>query len=247
VVGQAETDLVELELREATASVKVATAARGASSLDLEFTWVRAPFDGRVSGPVLGEGNVVVADTTLLATIISTDQIFVAFDVDERTVLQLRRKGESRVGLEVMVGLPDEEGYPRRGKLDSIEGPFDVNTGTARWRALIPNPDGLLIPGLFVRVRLVTSAPHKAHLVPERAVVTDQGRKSVFTVTSQGIVQKRPVKIGPLYDGLRAIEGLQADEWIVIDHVHRIKEGAKVVTERVSPQAESSPPVKDPR
>jgi RND family efflux transporter MFP subunit len=194
----------------------------------------------------------VVADTTLLATIVSTDLMLVAFDVPERTVLHLKRprlegkiKGEARVGLQVMVGLPDEEGYPRRGNIDSIETPIDVATGTAHWRALIPNPDGLLIPGLFVRVRLVTSAPHKALLVPEQAVLTDGGRKSVFAVTSQGIVQKRPVKAGPLYNGLRSVEGLRADEWVVIDHLNRIREGAKVLAERVPPPAESSPRVHD--
>jgi RND family efflux transporter MFP subunit len=198
---------------------------------------VRAPFDGTVSGPVLGPGNVVVADTTLLATIVSTDPMFVAFDVDERTVLHLNRlrlegeiKGEALVGLPVMVGLPDEEGYPRRGKIDSMETRIDVARGTAHWRALIPNPDGLLMPGLVVRVRLVTSAPHRALLVPEQALFLDGGRCNVFTVTGQGVVQKRPVKAGLLYDGLRSVEGLQADEWVVIDHVKRIKEGAKVLS-----------------
>jgi RND family efflux transporter MFP subunit len=250
VISQAEIDLVELELLEATASVKVAAAARDASRLNLEFTEVRAPFDGRVSGPVLGPGNVVVADTTLLATIVSTDDMLVAFDVPERTVLRLNRlrlegqiKGEARVGLPVMIGLPDEERYPRRGKIDSIETRIDEATGTAHWRAGIPNPDGLLMPGLFVRVRLVTSAPHRALLVPEQAVWPDGGRTSVFAVTSQGIVQKRPVKIGPLYNGLRSVEGLQAEEWVVIDHLNRIREGAKVLAERVPQPAEPSPRV----
>jgi RND family efflux transporter MFP subunit len=248
VISQAETDLVELELLEATASVKAAMAARDASRLNLEFTQVSAPFDGRVSGPVLGPGNVVVADTTLLATIVSTDPMFVAFDVDERTVLHLNRlrhegkiKGEAWAGLPVTVGLSDEEGFPRRGKIDSIETRIDVATGTAHWRAVIPNPDGLLMPGLFVRARLVTSAPRKALLVPEQAVFTAGGRKNVFTVTGQGIVHIRPVKAGPLYNGLRSVEGVQADESVVIDHLDRIKEGAKVVSERVPPPEESSP------
>jgi RND family efflux transporter MFP subunit len=177
-----------------------------------------------------------------------------AFDVDENTVLHLNRlrlegkiKGEALVGLSVMVGLPDEEGFPRRGKIDSIETRIDVATGTARWRAVIPNPDGLLMPGLFVRVRLVTSAQHKALLVPEQAVLTGGGRNHVFTVTAEGIVQKRPVKAGPLYDGLRSVEGLQADEWVVIDHLNRIREGVKFLSERVPPRAESSPRGQDQR
>jgi RND family efflux transporter MFP subunit len=171
MVSQEETDLFESELLEATASVKVAAAARDASRLNLEFTEVRAPFDGTVSGPVLGQGNVVVADTTRLATIVATDHMLVAFEVNERTVLHLNRlrlegkiKGDAGVGLPVMVGLPDEEGYPRRGKIDSTETRIDVATGTAHWRALIPNLDGLLIPGLYARVRLVTSAPPQGPL-----------------------------------------------------------------------------------
>jgi RND family efflux transporter MFP subunit len=180
--------------------------------------------------------------------------MLVAFDVDERTVLRLNRlrlegkiKGGARDGLPVMVGLADEEGYPRRGEIDSIETRIDEATGTAHWLAVIPNPDGLLMPGLFVRVRLVTSGPHKALLVPEQAVLTDGGREHVFTVSGQGIVQKRPVNAGPLYDGLRSVDGLQADEWVVIDPPNRIREGAKVLPERVPPPAESSPPVRDQR
>ncbi len=253
-ISQAEADLVESELLEATASVKVAVAARDVSRLNLEFTEVRAPFDGRVSGPVLGPGNVVVADTTLLATIVSMDPVCVAFDVPESINLHLDRlkhegriKGEGWVALPVMVGLPDEEGFPRRGKIESVETRIDVATGTAHWCALIPNSDGLLMPGLFVRVRLVTSAPHKALLVPEQTVLKDGGRTNVYTVTGQGIVQKRPVKAGPLYDGLRSVEGLHAYEWVVIDHLNRIREGAKVLSERVPPPAESSPRARDQR
>jgi RND family efflux transporter MFP subunit len=242
-VSQSEVDLFEQKFLEATASVKVAEAARNVAKLNLEFTELRAPFDGTVSGPVLGPGNVVVADTTLLATIVSTDQVFVAFDVDQRTVVHLyRMRREAWDGPTVIVGLPDEEGHAHRGRIDSMEPRIDVNTGTAHWRALIPNPDGLLIPGLFVRVRLVTSAPHKALLVPAQALFADQGRQSVFTVTGQAIVQKRPVKAGRVYDGLQSVEGLQADEWVVIDHLNRIKEGAKVLSvERVPPPADSSP------
>jgi len=251
-VSQAEADLFELKVLEATASLKAAVAARDVSRLNVEFTEVRAPFDGRVSGPVLGPGNVVVADTTLLATIVSMDPVCVAFDVTERINLHLNRlkyegkiKGEGWGALPVMVGLPDEEGFSRRGKIESVETRIDVATGTVHWRAVTPNSDGLLMPGLFVRVRLVTSAPHKALLVPEQAVLTDGGRTNVFTVTGQGIVQKRPVKAGPLYNGLRSVEGLQADEWVVIDHLNRIREGAKVPSERVPPPAESSPRVQD--
>jgi RND family efflux transporter MFP subunit len=221
-------------------------AARDVSRLNLEFTEVRAPFDGRVSDPVLGPGNVVVADTTLLATIVSTDPVCVAFDIDQRTVLNLNRlrldgkiKGKTWLGLSIDVGLPDEEDFPRRGKIDSDDIRIDSASGTARWRAVIPNPDGLLIPSMFVRVRLVTGAPHKALLVPEQAVLTDGAQKSVLVVTGQNIVQRRPVKTGQIYDGLQIVNGLQSDEWVVIYHLHRIREGEKVLSELVPPPVET--------
>jgi membrane fusion protein, multidrug efflux system len=254
VVSQNETDLFELDFLEAAAAVKAAAAARDVSRLNLEFTEVRAPFDGTVSGPVLGSGNVVIADTTLLATIVSMDSVCVEFDVPENIIVRLNRrqhdgktKSEGWGTFPVMIGLPDEDGFPRRGKIESAETRIDVNRGTAHWRAVAPNSDGLLIPGLFVHVRMVTSAPHNALLVPDQAVLRDGGRAFVYTVTGQGIVQKHPVKAGPLYDRLRSVEGLQADEWVVIDHLDRISEGAKVVSERVQPTAESSPRVQDER
>jgi multidrug efflux system membrane fusion protein len=249
-VSQREAKLYELQFLEAEAAVKVAEAARDVARLNLAFTEVRAPFAGRVNGPVLGQGNVAVADTTRLATIASTNPACVTFNVPESTSLHFNRlrserrenKGEAWVRLSVAVGLADETDFPRRGKIDSTEVGIDPETDTARWRASIPNPDGLLLPGMSVRVRLATGAPHKATLVPEEAVLTDRGRKSVFVVTGQDIVERRPVRIGPDYDGLRSVQDLQADEWVVIDGLSVIREGAKVQAERVPPPSETSPP-----
>ena len=244
VVSHEEAQHFEVELLEADAAVKVAEAARDVSRLNLEFTEVTAPFAGRVSGPILGQGNVAVADTTRLATIVSTDRVWVTFNVPENISLRFRRlRSKPYEGQdEVVVGLADGTDYPHRGKIESIEVGFDTATGTARWRASIPNPDGLLLPGMSVRVRMVTSAPHKAMLVPEEAVMADSGQKSVLVVTGQDIVQRRPVRIGPIHDGLRSVEGLQADEWVVIEGMSRLREGAKVQAMRVPPPAEPSPP-----
>jgi RND family efflux transporter MFP subunit len=243
VVSHYEVKQVEIKLLEADAAVKVAEAARDVSRLNLEFTEIRAPFAGRVSGPVLGEGNVAVADTTHLATIVSTDRILVTFDVAENISLRLRRlRSEPFKGKgEVVVRLADGTDYPHRGKIDSIEVGIDAATGTARWRASIPNPDGLLLPGMFVRVRMATSAPHKAILVPEQAALEAPGRECVFVLTDQDIVQRRPVKFGPVHDGWRSVEDLHADEWVIIEGMHRIREGAKVQVKRVPPPAGPSP------
>jgi RND family efflux transporter MFP subunit len=250
VVSQVEVNLFEVKVREADAAVKVAEAALDASRLNLEFTWVTAPFAGRVSGPVLGQGNVAVADTTRLATIVSMDPACVTFNVDEGTSLRFNRlrserrenKGEAWVGLPVDVSLADETDFPRHGKVDSIEVGIETATGTARWRALVPNPDGLLLPGMSVTVRLAVGKPHKVTLVPEEAVLTDGDRKSVFVVTGQDIVQRRPVRIGLTYNnGLRSVEDLQVDEWVVISGPIGLKEGTKVQAMRVPQPAEASP------
>jgi membrane fusion protein, multidrug efflux system len=249
VVGQHEVRIFEVKLLEADASVKVAEAARDASRLNLEFTEVMAPFAGRVSGPVLGQGNVAVADTTRLATIVSMDPACVTFEVDEGTSLRFNRlrserresKGKAWVGLPVDVSLADETDFPRHGKVDSIEVQLE-GFGMARWSALIPNPDGLLLPGMSVQVRLAMGEPHKVTLVPEEAVLTDGDRKSVFVVTGQDIVQRRPVEIGLNYNnGLRSVEHLQVDEWVVISGPIGLKEGTKVQAMRMPPPAETSP------
>ena len=249
-VSREEVQRFAISLREADAAVKVAEAARDVSRLNLEFTEVTAPFAGRISGPVLGQGNVAVADTTRLATIASTDPACVTFDVPENISLHFNRqrsarrdnKGEAWAGLPVAVSLADETDFPRRGKVDSTDIRIDSTTGAARWSALIPNPDGLLLPGRSVRVRLATSAPHKAILVPEEAVFLEGSRQSVFVVTGQDIVQRRVVKIGAAHDGLWSVEDLQADEWVVIEGMRRIKDGAKVQATRVPAPAEPSPP-----
>jgi RND family efflux transporter MFP subunit len=244
VVSSNEVKQFEVKLLEADASVKVAEAARDVSRLNLEFTEVTAPFDGRVSGPVLSQGNVAVADTTRLATIVSTILVWVTFDVPEKLSLHFRRlRSEPNESMgEVVVGLADGMDYPHRGRIDSMEVGIDPATGAARWRASVPNPDGLLLPGMSVRVRLAIGAPHKAILVPWQSVLTNDGRTSVFVVTGQDIVQRRLVKIGPAYDDLRSVEDLQADEWVVIDHLTGIREGARVQTKRLPPPAKPSPP-----
>lgn len=246
-VSHEEAQRLEIQLLEADAAARVAEAARDVSRLKLELTEVTAPFAGRIGGPVLGEGNVAVADTTPLATIVSTDQVWATFNVPEKIVLRFRRQGpEPFEGKgETAVGLADGADYPHRGKIESTEVGIDAATGAARWRALVPNPDGLLLPGMSVRVRMVTSAPHKAILVPEQATLENDGRASVFVVSGQDIVQARPVKIGPVYDGFRSVDGLHADEWVVVDGVRGLREGAKVQAKRVPPPAEPSSPPRD--
>jgi RND family efflux transporter MFP subunit len=246
-----EFDRIEGDRDEAEASMQGARATRDLARLKLDSTRITAPVRGKVSRPQLSAGNLVVADTTVLATIITSDPMNVDFNVDERTVLRLgreRREGKTRSALEsgltVLVGLADEEGFPRRGQVDSVDTRFDPANGTLRCRAVIPNPDGLLLPGLFARVRLVTGAPSKALLVSGDAVLTDQGQRYLFVVSDRDVVERRTVKLGMLHDDLRAVkEGLKEGEWVVVDGLETVKAGMTVKPERVAMPTRSSTPV----
>jgi RND family efflux transporter MFP subunit len=242
VVSQTEVALAESDLLEAEAAVAVAQASLDAAKFDLDFTEVRAPFDGSVSGPMLGTGNIAVADTTLLATIFSTDRMYVTFRVPDYFMQYLDRlkhdgkiAGNGWAGSSATVILSDGKEFPHRGKIDSVEARIDPVTGTTSWRAELTNPDGLLRPGMSVTVRLATSAPYRATLVPEQAVWSKRNVAFVFIATDQGTIHERQVKIKKFFDEMRAVEGVNADEWVVINHVVKIKEGEKVVLEKVPP------------
>jgi len=178
--------------------------------------------------------------------------MYVVFDADSRTVLKLRRmvretKDMTPKELFVLCGLVDDNGFPYRGKLESIDIPVDPKTGTARWRALLPNPKGILIPGLFARVRLVLGAPRKAMLIPDSALGTDQGRKFVYVVSGPNVVEYRLVNIGQQDDGWRVVEnGLTADDWVVTSGVQKLRPGIAVKPERVPLPTPLSPAKKTP-
>src|SRR5262249_36742118 len=151
------------DIDEAKALVAVARANREVASLNLGFTKVAAPAAGRVGRRFVDPGNVVKADETTLTTIVGKDPMYVYFDVDERTYLDLRRairdskvKAAKVEELPVAVGLANEDGYPHKGKIDFVNNRVDPDKGTIRLRAVLPNADGLLVPGLFARVRLTT-------------------------------------------------------------------------------------------
>jgi RND family efflux transporter MFP subunit len=224
-IGAENFDRIAGDREEAQAALHAAQAARDVAKLNLSFTKVTAPIAGKIGQPALDAGNLVVADTTSLARIVSVDPLFVYFDIDERTFLRLRRtrladraRGERELEPPVMIGLSDEDGYPHRGTVDFIDNRVDPTKGTIRCRAAFPNRQGQLLPGMFARVRLATSAPHKALLVPETAIGSDQGRRYVFVVDDRDVLERRPVKLGLSQDGLREVlEGLTAGDRVAVD------------------------------
>lgn len=216
-------DQASAEQQQREAQVAAAEAAVAAARLDLSFSQVRAPISGRVGQVLVTEGNYVAAGTTALTTIVSTNPLYVYFDVDEATYLKVladaRRKDRA---LEVEVALTTDETYSLKGTVDFVANAVRRGTGTMRVRAVLSDPSGRLTPGLFVRVKLITAPPTPEVLVADRSIATDQGRRYVLVVDSEDVTQYRPVELGRVVDGLRVIEkGLEAGERIVVKGLAR--------------------------
>jgi RND family efflux transporter MFP subunit len=216
------------------------------AQLNLGFTRVMAPITGKISRTLLTEGNLVNADSTLLTTLMSIDPIYAYFNVEEPTllhVLKMKREGllPQRLGMaEVHMGLVDDvhRAFPLKGLLDFANNTVDPQTGTILVRGTFQNPyempakPPLLLPGLFVRVRLDMGLPHKAFLLTERAIGTDQGQKYVFVVGKDNKVAYHRVTLGLMFNGLQAVEeGLKAGDRVVVNGLQRIKPGMVVKAE----------------
>ncbi len=210
-----------------------------AKQLDLDFTRIEAPISGRVSRFEVTEGNVVQSGQnggTLLTTIVSVDPMYVYFDIDERTLLQVRRlvqtgqlKNVQETAFPVSIGLADEPQFPRQGSVNFMDNRVDPGTGTLRLRADIANSDGMMTPGLFVRCHLPLGEPRHTILVSEQALASDQGQKYVYVVNDQDEVIYRPVKVGRAYAGMRVIEsGLTKADKVIVKGLQRVQPGIKV-------------------
>ncbi|MGH8142553.1 MAG: efflux RND transporter periplasmic adaptor subunit [Steroidobacteraceae bacterium] len=230
------------------ANVEAAKAALETAALNLQFTRVTAPVSGRVSRAIVTTGNFVTDGQTLLTTIVSLNPIYVTFDADEQAYLRFERQARRDVRKHalpgvapdtlvnpVYVGLEDESGYPHVGRLVFIDNALDPDTGTIRARALLPNPDGEYVPGLFARVKLMGNDRYDAVLINDSAVGTDQTLRYVFLLGADNRVQLRPVVLGPEVDGLRVVRsGLKPADTIVVDGLMRVRPGAQVSPELVA-------------
>ena len=214
------------------AQVMAAQAALDAARLNLEFTKVRAPIDGRAGRAMVTAGNLVTAGdaASVLTTLVSLDTVHVYFDADESTFLryaQMARKGERPSerdeALPVKVGLSGEEGFPHEGKVDFLDNQVARSTGTIGVRALLDNRERLFTPGLFARVRLLGSGEFQAVLIDDKAVLTDQDRKYVYVVDKDGKAQRKDVQLGRAAEGLRIVEmGLAAGDKVIVDGVQKV-------------------------
>ncbi len=225
--------------RDSTAAAREQAAAQVAQAqLNLAYTEVKAPFDGIVSAHLVDQGALVgVGGPTLLASIVQSDPIKVRFSLDEHTVLRIRdamrQRGLTLAGLgaiPVEIGLDTDAGYPHQGQLDYVAPELDTASGTLAARASIPNPQGVLLPGLYVRVRLPLQKDVPSLLVPEAALGASQTGRHVLVVDAQDRVEQRAVEIGETSEGgLRVIRaGLAAGDRVVVGMMQNAIPGSRV-------------------
>ena len=241
-ISTEEAEARQARFQEAKAGLLAAQAARDSSRLDLDFTEIRAPIDGRVSRALVTAGNYisgVAGAATMLTTIVSVDPVYVYADVDENALLKFNalaqaRKlaGDGQVKIPVELQLADEDGFPHRGAIESFDNRLDPNTGSILLRVVFSNPDGRIVPGLFARIRVPLSERHPALLVEENAIGTDQAQKFVLTLSATNTVQYRAVTLGPAVNGKRIVRtGLQPGEQIVVNGLQRVRPGMPVTPE----------------
>lgn len=225
-VSQAEVDTRRGALQTAQAAIAAANANVRARTLDLEFTRVTAPISGRVSDRRVDAGNLVAGGSSaadVLTTVVSSAPIHFVFDGSEAVLLKYQRQARSGAA-PIQVRLQDEATFTRAGTLDFTDNAVDTSSGVIRLRAVIPNADGFLKPGMFGQARLAGSGSYNAMLVPDAAIATDQARRIVYVVAADGSVTPRPVQLGPVVDGLRVIRsGLQRTDRVIINGVQRIQ------------------------
>jgi multidrug efflux system membrane fusion protein len=242
-ISQGEADQKSASLKELDAGARAAQASYAATKLNLSFTEVRSPIDGRVSKAEITLGNLVDGNT-LLTSVVSDKSIYASFNGDEDTYLRLGHAARKGAPIPVRIGLANETGYPHEGKLEFIDNRVDPATGSVRMRAIFNNTDNKLAPGLFARVQLggLNSAA-KSTVVAERAIGTDQNRKFVFVVNAENKAEYRPVTLGPIVDGLRVVHGgVKPGEKIVVNGLQRVRPGAPVTAQMVDMDADPNAP-----
>jgi RND family efflux transporter MFP subunit len=236
-ISQEEFDTRSSGDEQAQANVEAAQAALDTAALNMTFTKVTAPINGRISRANITAGNLVTNGQTLLTTLVSLDPIYVRFDGDEQAYLRYAKEARERKEstTPVLVGLANETDYPHSGVMVFVDNAVDAQTGTIFTRAKLENHDRAFTPGLFARVRMLGDKKYDALLINDSAVGTDQTVKYVLVVGADNKVEYRPVKLGPVIDGLRVVrEGLKVNDTIVVNGLQRVRPGSPVSPQRVA-------------
>ena len=237
--AQSDVDNWRFQRDLAAANLRSAEAQRELAKLNLSYTDIRAPFDGRIDRRLKDPGNLVGAgENTVLAEVNRVDPIYVYFNISDLDLARLSKNRRRIPGpadaqeWPVFAGLPGEEGYPHQGRLDFSAITLTATTGTLLMRGTFSNPDGKILPGLYARLH-VPVEKKAAFLVPEVAIASDQQGSYVFVVNEKNIVERRNVKTGPVVDDLRAIEeGLKGKEWVIVNGLLKAAPGRQVTPEQ---------------
>jgi len=238
-ISQEEYQNRDSDLSQSIARVHEAQSAVATAELNLSFTEVRSPIDGRTSRALLTRGNLAQADQTVLTTVVSQDPVYVYFDCDEQSYLRFQKRVHSGSGVSsanpVRVALANETDFPHAGTVDFLDNEVNPSTGTIRARVLLPNPDQLLTPGLYARVQLESTGTVRALLVDDKAVLTDQDQKYVYVAGPGNVAQRRNVVTGGMADGLRLIQsGLVPGDKVIVSGLQQIySPGAPVAARQV--------------
>jgi multidrug efflux system membrane fusion protein len=234
-VSQEEADRLDTAAVSAKAQVASVQAALDAARLNLSFTEVRAPVDGKVSNAQITAGNLVTPSDTL-TSVVTVDPMYVYFDVDEQTFLKLDRlRRQDGHAPAVQMGLADETGYPHTGRIDFVDNQVRAGAGTIRLRAVFPNADGAYTAGLFARVELRSGTTQPRALIDDKAVGTDLGNKFVYVLGKDKKVEYRRIATGALVDGLRVVDsGLTAEDVVIVNGLQHVRPGMDVNAKRVA-------------
>ena len=241
-ISQEEFDTRASSDEQGVANVELAQAALDTAELNMSFTKVTAPINGKISRADVTVGNLVTNGQTMLTTLVSLDPIYVRFDGDEQAYLRYQKAlkdraaaGRKNAPSPVLVGLADEAGFPHAGVMVFLDNEVDAQTGTIRTRAKLDNHDRAFTPGLFARVRLMGDKQVEALLINDSAIATDQTVKYVLVVGADNKVDYRPVTLGPVIDGLRVVrEGLKPTDTIVVNGLQRVRPGSAITPQRVA-------------
>ena len=252
VVTQEDFDRMQFDHAEAETAQQIAEANEALAQLNLGFTEIRSPVNGKISRRLIDQGNLVKVDDSLLATIGATDPIHAYFEIDERTVLRLRQLilgGQMRLPteqkLEVQLSLANENYFSLRGVIDFTDNALDPHTGTLRARATIDNGSLLLLPGLIVRCRMPIGSARTGLFIPEEALGSDQGQRYLYVLNDKDGVVYRRVSVGVQMSGWRFVEGeLTKEDRVIVTGLQRVRQGQKVAP-KVGTQYADSLPVQD--
>jgi multidrug efflux system membrane fusion protein len=240
-----ESDMRNSAFHSAEAELLSSKAMAEMAAINLGYTQITSPIDGRIGRKMMTEGNLVndsQGQTTLLATIVSLDPIYCYFDADEGAVQKYQKMIREKTGIPdgavpCEIELESETGFPHHGVIDFMDNRVDPATGTLRIRGKFanPGPDRILQPGFFARARVPSGPKYTALLIPDLAVGTDQSQRFVLVVNDKSVVEYRPVKLGPEVDGLRVVrEGLQSNDWVVVNGLMSARPGTPVNAARAA-------------